>query len=592
MTRAERPVFLDLKAKGQVSAHQLQRYEQLSAEKAKRSIEALKLYEPMPWQDAFHRTTAKEVLVRKAIQTGGSLAGFVEDARAVTNSDPYNKYPKEGLLVCLGFGEKHIGRVIHKYLFRSGAFQIIRDLDTAEWRTFRPWSGVINDRLGDFGRESEARKAPPLIPPRLVESIAWERRREHVFSYAKLKTGWEIYACNTAGDPGQAQGFLADLVHIDEDTATEGWYAEMMSRLTSRNGKMRWTAVPHSKNDEMMNLMERAEDEKGTENPQAVMVTVTMFDNIYYPEESRKANAKIWLSQGEDVYKQRALGELPIGSRLMYPTFNTEIHNAVKETDPRLAIQKILADNNGIPPADWTRYYAIDPGHTVCAVVCGATPPPALGDFRVIYKEIYIRNCDANMFGDALDRQYKSENNTVQAFIIDAHGASLREIGSGLHPRKQYENQLKARGIKSVDTEFGFKDGCDDVKARENEVREWLRIRQDGTTKLLIVVSQCPNLVREMKKFKKKTTRMGGVEITLDEGQRRGDTHAIDCLEMMVASQMQYIKPKTNRKNDSYVDNVLRARKQREKARAAKSVGQVSSSVILGPRGSGSSMTF
>src|SRR3972149_1588114 len=80
------------------------------------------------------------------IVTHNSLAHFVEIARALTGQDPYGKYPKrDGLAVCVAYGERHIGTVIHRYLFRWGAFKMIRDLGSGDWRTYRPWPA---ERLG------------------------------------------------------------------------------------------------------------------------------------------------------------------------------------------------------------------------------------------------------------------------------------------------------------------------------------------------------------------------------------------------------------------------------------------------------------
>lgn len=526
-------------------------------------------------------------ITRDYIVTHNSLAGFVEDARAVLNCDPHNKYPKSGVLVCLGYGEKHIGRVIYKYLFRPGAFDIIRDLETGKWRTYRPWLGVKHGKQGDLERASESRPAPPLIPNRFIDGkISWEKRSDHVFSRVMLKTGWEIIAANTAGDSEQCQGFQADLVHLDEDTASEGWYREMVGRCSKRNGKLRWTALPHSKNDELMNVIQRAEDEASSDNPTTVLVSATIYDNPYLPEEAVEANAKLWRSEGEDIYRQRALGELSVGKILMYPTFNIHVHEAIKESEPRLKVQEFLANNNGHPGDDWMRVMVVDPGHAVCAVLFGAVPPPQIfGDHLVVYNLLYLLGCDATMFGNEVYNATKEEHVRFQKFIIDAHGGQLRDIGSGVHPRKQYENKLKEKGVSSIDTRHGFKDGCDDVKGRETLLREAFRIRTDGTSRLLIVGSRCAPLVKELTRFKKKTAKRGGMNVIIDEGNRV-NTHAIECLEMMVADGCAYVKPPRPVVKENYVDRALAARRRREEQRAAKYYGKNQRTIDLGPRGS------
>ena len=225
-----------------VTEHQKKELRELYLEKRRRDSEALKLYEPLPFQDRYHASQAKEVLLQAGNQVGKSLAAFVEDARAATGQDPYEKYPKEnGVMVCLGMDEGHIGRTIHKYLFRSGAFKIIKDLDNNNWRAWKPWVE------SDWDRKAEAEEAPPLIPERFVKTFAWKKRAQHVFEICELINGWTIYAMGSKGDP--SQGFQADLVHIDEDLERPEWYDEMIARLSMREGKLRWSALPHSKND-------------------------------------------------------------------------------------------------------------------------------------------------------------------------------------------------------------------------------------------------------------------------------------------------------------------------------------------------------
>ena len=103
-----------------VTEYQKTHIRQLHAEKAKRDSEALRLYEPLPFQDSFHACQAKEALIQAGNQVGKSLCAFVEDARAATGQDPYGKYPKEnGTMVCLGRDEGHIGRTLHNYLFQT-----------------------------------------------------------------------------------------------------------------------------------------------------------------------------------------------------------------------------------------------------------------------------------------------------------------------------------------------------------------------------------------------------------------------------------------------------------------------------------------
>lgn len=547
-------------------------------------MESLRLYEPLPFQDAYHRCTLKECILMKGTRVGGSLAGFVEDARAALGCDPYDKYPKkDGNIICLGYGEPHVGRVIHRLLFRPGAFTIIPDLKTKDWRVFRPWplDEQRGGHWGDQGREKETMPAPPLIPARRIKGrIAWVKRAHYVFHRVDLDTGWSIFAANSAGDPKQVQGFDVHLYHIDEDLATNGWYLEASSRTQMVEGKLRWTALPHGENDDLLNLVKRAEDQQDDPNKISIVLRATMYDNPYMSDKTKKELEVLWRSAGEDVYRQRALGDLSTESTKMYPTFNTRIHGyKTQKTDAC----KQLQERSGQVPNGWTRYMVVDPGHTICAVLFIAVPPPSVGDHVYFYDECYIAQATAAMFGASVER--KTNVAPFQAFIIDAHGGALRELGSGMTPREQYSNQLAQRGIRSVETQSEFLSGCDHMEGRENALREWLRIREDGSTKLIVNTDQCPNFCREMETFKKKYVLNNGNRIILNEGNRRAGTHLVECAEYSAAHGCRYVAPPKSVSTKTWVERMLDDEKSRKaRFRVINGVGN-DRTINLGPQG-------
>src|SRR6187455_363086 len=105
--------------------------------------------------------------------SGKSMSSFAETASAATTQpiigwDGYplpQKYPTNRplLIWVVGYDERHIGGTIYRMLFKPGAFRIIQDRTTGEWRAWKPWE------LADKLREEETRPAPPLIPPRLID---------------------------------------------------------------------------------------------------------------------------------------------------------------------------------------------------------------------------------------------------------------------------------------------------------------------------------------------------------------------------------------------------------------------------------------
>lgn len=558
-------------AAGKTSEYEKQQYKRLLAEQIRRESEALRLYEPQPHQEDFHSSTIRTLVMQKGNQVGGTLAGAVEVARAVTGQDPYNKYPKkDGVVACLGYGEKHIGTVFWPKLFKPGAFEIIKDLKTDKWRTYRPWPTALG---GDLERDAEKRPAPPLIPRRFIDGkVVWEKRGSQVFSIVRFTTGWELRAYNSAGDPGQAQGFQCDLYWVDEDVDMPGWIVEILFRLMKKRGLLRWTALPHAKNDEMMNLIDRAkkEAEEG-EEPTTKVLQVTTFDNKYLSKQTVDETAKQAMSFGEDVYRQRIMGEISFQSVLMYPTFNRRVHDVMGNPTRWQDDQQTLADNNGKPleswgaarilaanlgepPDDWTRYVSIDPGYNVCAIEFLAVPPPELGKQVFIYDECYIKHATHVQFGEAM--QMKCRDKVFESFIFDFHGGHLRSVGSGELPIDLYRQELEKRGIRSAQG-YTFRAGLDDRRRREEVMRTMLALDRNGQPGLMVVQGKCPSFCSEMEKFRKKTVKQWGKDIPTDEGERRVGTHAIEAIEQAIGLDLQYVKPRSHSVNPSFMDRFM-----------------------------------
>lgn len=493
--------------------------------------ESLSLYEPHLIQQQIHQCRAKNVIVEGGNRSGKTLSTIIEDIRCVTNQDPYDKYPKSGLLVLLGKGWKHVGNVFYPMMFKPGAFKIIRDAKTRKWRSYRPWLAE------DQERKSEVHPAPPLLSTRFYDpkNIAWECRGQNQFVKITLNTGWEIWAYSSESDPDNAQGFPADRIHIDEDIDKLGWVDELQSRLIDRNGCLWWSAMPHcgESNLALSDLEELAErhEREGHEKPACVKFTIPLTENPHIDEEVKKQKAEEWMASGEDVYRMRMLGERTYDTIQMYPTFNISVHGM-----RRSELEK------GQVPYDWTRFAAIDPGHQVCGVLFGAIPPS--DDMVLVYDELYLSKCTASDFGDGMQR--KTDGYSFHAFIIDFHGGRLRDIGGGLSVWEFYRSELVKRGVKSDASGSAFIPGCDEIQRRAEAVRMALRVRPNGTPQLRFLVEDngspaTPNLIRTLKKYHKKTDSKKRV---MDEPESRGDCHLPQCLEYLLSYQnLHYIKP-------------------------------------------------
>lgn len=504
-----------------ISAHAINQLKDAQAELAARRIEALRLYEPQPQQEVIHACTASERIVLGGNRAGKTLCVAVEAARAATGSDPHSKYPKEdGNLVIVGRNWTHIGMVIHKILFRPGAFKIIRDEETGQWRSFRYGK--------DDHRKAEAKPAPPLIPPRMIKDMAWTQKNAGYLNKAELTNGWTIYCFSSEGEP--PQGFQSDLVWLDEDVSNEAWVGEMQARLADRKGRFIWSAMPHSKNDALLGLCERAEkaEEDGVKDPIIKKFSLRFLDNAAIDDAEKRKNIERWSALGQDELRMRAEGEFTTESTLMYPTFNLAVHLYGRDQLPE-----------GQIPPNWTRYVSIDPGHSVMATLFAAVPPDE--KFILIYDELYIRNCNALIWGEQYEA--KAREQPIYAMIMDMHGGMLRDLGSGRLPHELYAEELKKRKLKAQLTGFGFIPGSDDIPARTALVRQMLHIKGDGTTRLKFLEGACPNLIREMKRYRKKTTTVNGQVFVTDAPQTRGDVHACQTLEYLCAYEPKYHPP-------------------------------------------------
>lgn len=542
---------------GGLTQHALSQMRDVQAELVERRLEALRLYVPMPKQDEFHKCLSSERLVIGGNRSGKSACSFVEDARAATGQDPYGKYPKEnGNLVIIGKNWQHIGMVVYPMLFKAGAFRIIKDETTGMWRAFNP--------AADQARKSESKPAPPLIPPRLIKELAWTQKNAGYLNKAELVNGWTIYCFSSEGEP--PQGFQADLVHIDEDINNERWVGEMQARLSDRKGRFVWSAMPWSKNDALLGLCERADraEEEGVENPIIKKFVLRFLDNAHIDADERRKNIERWSALGQDELRMRAEGEFTTESTLMYPTFNLAVHILPRSELPA-----------GQIPPDWTRYVGIDPGHTVMATLFLAVPPDE--KYWLLYDELYIRNCNALIWGEQFAAKAAEQN--IYAGIMDMHGGALRDLGSGRLPHELYSEQLKKRNFRFQLTGASFIPGSDDIPARTALMRQSLHVRGDGTTKLKILEGSCPNLIRELKRYRKKTTTVNGQVYVTDEPQTRGEVHACQTAEYLIAHEPKYHKPpKTWGPEPWWVKYLAEKRARQQKSE--------DNCVVLGPIGS------
>lgn len=496
-----------------------QRLRQILLERAKRKIEGLRLYQPMVMQEAFHSSRAPERILRGSNRAGKTLGAAVEIARAVTGQDPHNKYPKEnGVCFCVGKDGKHLGDVLWRKLAHAGAFRIIRDEITQEWRTFRP------NCPKDAARVKESKPAPPLIPPRLIKSIGWENKKENQPNLVTLTNGWVIRFFSSLGKP--PQGSDIDLAWFDEEIIQKDWYPEMAARLVDRNGRFIWSATPQAGTEQLYNLHERSEEQRDRPDRTVEEFIVLLEDNTNLTNQQKQLIAEKLTDEERAV---RIGGEFALLSFKVYPEFSPILHCC----EPFQI------------PSSWTRYLSVDPGRQICAVLFVAVPRPDDGDFVYVYDELYIQNCDAALFGEKMAT--KVGHRQFESFLIDHQGARVTEMASGITIEHQYSEALRKHRIACNTTGCNFTWGNSNVKSGVEAFRDWLRIRDDGTTKVRIFGKQTPsgfetpvpNFVWELKHYRYK--REGG--IVTDEPESRGRVHQMANARYLASFRPRWVRP-------------------------------------------------
>lgn len=441
-----------------VTPYTVNRVKELLAGLAALRRQPLKLYEPLPEQDRFHRSKAKERLVRGSNQSGKTSCAALEVAMIVTGQHPHLSGKKGGTPIkngraaLVGFDLSHLGRVIYPKLFKGGeAIKLIRDLETGEYRAYRPWEPADAER-------SDQCKLSPLIPGAMIQGkVAWYDKKLQQPQKITLKNGWEIFFYSSEGEPPQGDSY--DLIWIDEEINGDAWYNEAAARLMARKGRFIWSATPHVGGDALINLNERATEQVGRENPIVEEFFLTLAGNPHIDEAEKLALADKYKYNPEQ-YRVRVLGEYAAHGYLVYPEYSLKLQGYEAS---------LLGPDNSVP-ADWCRWIVIDPGRHLLAVLFAAIPPK--DDFVLLYDELGIEKAHAQKLGQQLE--VKTRGQFFEGIIIDRHGSDRHDVGSGLHIEELYWQALKVNKIWDRVRRKSFIGGDADRTAGIETFRSWL----------------------------------------------------------------------------------------------------------------------
>lgn len=538
-----------------IHASRQQRMVSLASEMARRKMEALRIYRPMPTQMPFYESEAMIRIVRGGNRGGKSQAAFSEFASAATGMPiigPDNKplpyrYPKPPLkLWVIGYDEKHIGQTIFRMLFQAQAFRMIRDKETKEWRSWRPWEPE------DEARRKETRFAPPLIPPRMIDKKgwAWENRAERVFRVCRLLNGNEIYAFSSKGEP--KQGDSVDLILIDEDVAHPQHVPEYIARITDREGRLIWSAMPHERNDALVQLCDQAALQRDDAKPNVSEIVLRMSANPYLPKEHTQKVISLF---SDEERRRRDLGEFNKEATLVFPGFSAATHG----------IDLATWESRYQGGKNWCRYLVVDPGWQRLAVSFWAVSPPEVQpEMIVLEEELYLQHADAAEL--ARHVRQKVGQKVYESFIIDLHGSRITESGSGRTVVEQYSEAFRAAGISSVRTRHHFEPGSDDRKGRIEAFRSWLRLQSNGRPKCFVVRDTTPNFQMEISRYRWKKVR----DIVIDEPDDRHFSHLMVTAQYFAAAMETVGRAKWRKpppyilRNKSAADMALEAKRRRK----------------------------
>ena len=504
----------------------LAQIQRIALELQDRNQEAIDLYEPLPVQQAFHSSKVRERLFCASNQSGKTLSCAIE--MALFFMGRHSRLPKKnGNAWLVALDGKAIGDVYHKKMFQPGAFQIIRDKKTREWRCYKWWEEPL--------RESEAMDAPPLIPQRFIAKEAWEKAGEKIPAIMESTTGTRFRFLTSKGEP--ERGVQLDAVVFDEEIANPSWYAESMARLMIKRGLFMWAVTPQVGTPKFYELYHAAKKMEDNPKPRIKIFHMELDDNPYLRPEIR-AEFKEQLKDDEMQYMARIKGIPAILGLRVFPEFTIR--------------KDLMAVASFQIPMNWTRYAVIDPGHQLCAVLFAAVPPPVEGDFIYLYDELYLKNCT----GDKLAEEMKKKTLGVefQDFIIDYQGGRVAGAGDGKRIIDHYVEAFQRHNVKCVERGCGFTKSIPDIQAGVEAAREWMRIRAEegvtkGTTKLRYFQGMLPNFEWEAENWTNKP-KVGKGERRAP--QDRGRVHLMGCLRYAALYRPGWIRPASKNGSIAY----------------------------------------
>lgn len=517
--------------------------------------DGLEMFRAMPNQIEILQSTASETLVAGSNRAGKSLilaVRFAAIARGMVvhgidgeDYDPRleHQHGRPLLMWIIAQNWDKIGDTIYRLLFQPGAYDIVRDKVSNQWRAFNPYV--------DQGREHERKPSWPLIPMDEVKGgfsgFSWEERKGYKFKRLEMVNGTKIRAYASTGEV--ATGDPVDEIWIDEKFMISSHYPEWQARIMDKRGRI-WLSTIHYADPALFEIRQRAQEQAQEvadgerEFADVRCINLYLRDNPFLTEEAKKTFAD---GLSDEERKLRVEGEPIIGSLVIYQDFSRTLHCAIANnpaTEDELSA--ILRERNGQPPQDWTRELVVDPGTLRPYVLFGAVPPPSLwrgGEpFFVVYDELYEPRLPADAL--AAEVAQKLGGYSVYRGIIDAKAGQQTPMGFSRTVQRNYEIAFGEHGIRFEHTNGPyFIPGDPNFEQRSKKVEQALLLRKCGMPQLRLVIDRCRALVRQLEGNLYSTVKAAsGEELPTKKPARQKDD-ARESIEMWLSRHPQYVKP-------------------------------------------------
>ena len=529
---------------------------QLKAAAALRSkrMQGLELFRPFPYQDPVVLDRATEMLVQGGTRSGKSViiaamvAAFIQDM-AITLScgvkvpirpEQY-KGRDVGEIWVIGKQTNH-SRTIYRLLFQSGAFPIVRDKDTRQWRALQPTVIPGDDKIP----EAEWRPSPPFIFPGDVK-FGWESFKEKTWKTAELPNGWRLCFYPSTGEP--KRGDPVHVIWIDEEIeGLMAYYEELQSRLSDYKGRIWWSSWADVKCPPLLALYRRAEDQR-FEKEQGIRETVDVTrhrfvgsENPIIDENEKRKRSEGW---SEETRRARDEGHFITDTIQTYPEFDRGLHTVEVQSGSTLddPINKYLREHQYLPGPDWCVDFIIDPGTQRPAGLWGAIPPPKMWPspkqpVYVVFAELNIPRLKPEAFAWHVRTTFPGRR--YCRFIIDKKAGDQTTMAASYQVQQIIAMAFAKERLRCQVSGDIFLQGDPVWIVRSMKLRSWLNGRVDGVKpQFRVVTSRCPGLVKQLETNLREVSK----EDVRDKRAGGQVQDLLDCLEYWAGNDPTYIPP-------------------------------------------------